>query len=45
VVGYEVWAELFSRESGQYHLKGWHPTGVFGVVGAAAGVAYLNRET
>lgn len=43
VVGYEVWAELFSRESGQYHLKGWHPTGVFGVVGAAAGVAYLNR--
>lgn len=44
VVGYEVWAELFSRESGQYHLKGWHPTGVFGVVGAAAGVAYLNRS-
>lgn len=44
VVGYEVWAELFSRESDQYHLKGWHPTGVFGVVGAAAAVAYLNRE-
>lgn len=43
VVGYEVWAELFSRESDQYHLKGWHPTGVFGTVGAAAAVAYLNR--
>ena len=43
VVGYEVWAELFSRESDQYHLKGWHPTGVFGTVGAAAAVAYLNK--
>ncbi len=44
VVGYEVWAELYSREKDQYHLKGWHPTGVFGVVGAAAAVAYLNRS-
>lgn len=43
VVGYEVWAELFARESDQYHLKGWHPTGVFGTVGAAASVAYLNK--
>ena len=43
VVGYEVWAELFSRERDQYHLKGWHPTGVFGTVGAAAAVAYLNK--
>lgn len=43
VVGYEVWAELFSRESDQYHLKGWHPTGVFGPVAAAAAVATLNR--
>ncbi len=45
VVGYEVWAELFTRESDQYHLKGWHPTGVFGPVAAAAAVAYLNRLT
>lgn len=45
VVGYEVWAELFSRETDQYHLKGWHPTGVFGAVGAAAALAYLNRAT
>lgn len=43
VVGYEVWAELVGREKDQYHLKGWHPTGVFGAVGAAAAVAYLHR--
>lgn len=43
VVGYEVWAELFSRESDPYHLKGWHPTGVFGTVAAAAAVAHLNQ--
>lgn len=43
VVGYEVWAELTSRESDQYHIKGWHPTGVFGPVGAAAAVAFLNK--
>jgi 2-methylcitrate dehydratase PrpD len=43
IVGYEVWAELLSREPEQYHLKGWHPTGVFGAVGAAAAVAYLNK--
>jgi len=43
VVGYEVWAELFERESDKYHIKGWHPTGVFGAVAAAAAVAYLHR--
>ena len=43
VVGYEVWAELFAREPDQYHLKGWHPTGVFGSVAAAASAAYLHR--
>lgn len=43
VIGYEVWAELVSREKDPYHLKGWHPTGVFGAVSAAAAVAYLNR--
>ena len=43
VVGYEVWAELFARELDPYHLKGWHPTGVFGTVGAAAAVACLHR--
>lgn len=43
LVGYEVWAELFSREPDAYHLKGWHPTAVLGTVGATAAVAYLNR--
>lgn len=43
VIGYEVWAELFKREADQYHLKGWHPTGVLGAVACAAAVAYLNR--
>ena len=43
LVGYEVWAELFSREQDPYHLKGWHPTAVLGTVGAAAAVAHLNR--
>ena len=43
VIGYEVWAELISRESDQYHLKGWHPTGVLGAVAAAAAAAYLNK--
>ena len=45
VVGYEVWAELVSREPDQYHLKGWHPTGVFGAVGAAAAVADTLKST
>jgi 2-methylcitrate dehydratase PrpD len=42
LVGYETWAELIGRDSGQHHLKGWHPTGVFGVVGGAAAVASLR---
>lgn len=43
LVGYEVWAELFAREPDPYHLKGWHPTAVLGVVGAAAAIAHLHR--
>ena len=42
-VGYEVWAELLSRESDQYHLKGWHPTAVLGTVACAAAVAHLYQ--
>jgi 2-methylcitrate dehydratase PrpD len=42
VVGYEVWAELVRRDS-NYHRKGWHPTAVFGVIGAAAAGAALRR--
>ncbi len=42
VVGYEVWAELISRDEDLHHLKGWHPTGVFGPVATAAAVASLR---
>jgi 2-methylcitrate dehydratase PrpD len=45
LVGYEVWAELLSREPDAYHVKGWHPTAVLGTVGAAAAVAHLHRLT
>lgn len=41
VVGYEVWAELVLRDPDQHHIKGWHPTSVFGAVGAAAACARL----
>jgi 2-methylcitrate dehydratase PrpD len=42
VAGYEVWAELIRRDF-NYHRKGWHPTSVFGVIGAAAATAVLHR--
>jgi 2-methylcitrate dehydratase PrpD len=41
--GYETWAELAERESGHHHRKGWHPTGIFGAIGAAAACASLRR--
>jgi aconitate decarboxylase len=43
LVGYEVWAELISRDADAHHLKGWHPTAVFGTVGVAAAVSALRR--
>jgi 2-methylcitrate dehydratase PrpD len=43
VAGYETWAELFRRDSGLLHKKGWHPTGLYGSVGAAAACARLRR--
>lgn len=43
VIGYEVWANLVDREAGMHHMKGWHPTGVFGAIGAAAACAALHR--
>lgn len=42
VAGYEVWAELLWREQGLHRGKGWHPTGVFGTVAAAAGGAVMS---
>jgi 2-methylcitrate dehydratase PrpD len=41
VAGYEVWAELVDRESDIHHLKGWHPTGIFGAIAASAAAAVL----
>jgi aconitate decarboxylase len=43
LVGYEVWAELIARDADPHHEKGWHPTGVFGTVAAAAAVAALRQ--
>lgn len=42
VAGYEVWSELVRRNTA-YHVKGWHPTSVFGVVAAAASMAVLRK--
>jgi 2-methylcitrate dehydratase PrpD len=41
--GYETWAELARRDPGHHHKKGWHPTGIFGAIGAAAACAALRR--
>ncbi len=43
LVGYEVWAELIGRDADSHHIKGWHPTAVFGPVAAAAAIACLRR--
>ena len=43
VAGYEVWAELASRDEDKFHPKGWHPSGVFGAVAAAAAGARLGK--
>ena len=43
LVGYELWAELISRDADPHHEKGWHPTGVFGTLAAAAAIANLRQ--
>ena len=43
VAGYETWAELARRDPGHHHRKGWHPTGIFGAIGAGAACANLRR--
>jgi 2-methylcitrate dehydratase PrpD len=40
--GYEVFADLARRDQDQHHSKGWHPTGIFGALGAAAACASLR---
>jgi len=42
LVGYEIWAELINRDPDPHHLKGWHPTAVFGTVAAAGAIAHLR---
>ncbi|MPZ58172.1 MAG: MmgE/PrpD family protein [Rhizobiales bacterium] len=42
IAGYEVWAELIGRDKDQHHLKGWHPTAVFGTVAAASASAVIR---
>ncbi len=42
-VGFEVWAELIGRDDDLHHLKGWHPTAVFGVVAVAGAIVALRR--
>lgn len=41
VAGYEIWAEIMAREPDHLHSKGWHPTAVFGPIGATAAVASI----
>lgn len=43
VAGYETWAELARRDPGHHHVKGWHPTGIFGAIAAGAACAALRR--
>lgn len=43
VAGYETWAELIGRDADKHHARGWHPTGVFGTVAAAAASSRLAR--
>ena len=43
VAGYETWAELARRDPGHHHVKGWHPTGIFGAIAAGAACAALRN--
>ena len=43
VAGYEVWAHVMAREPDRLHDRGWHPTGLFGPLAAAAATAVLMR--
>jgi 2-methylcitrate dehydratase PrpD len=42
VAGYETWAALWSASPQPLHSRGWHPSGVFGTVAAAAACAALR---
>lgn len=40
--GYEVWAHLARCEADPLHDKGWHPSGVYGPLAAAAAAAVIG---
>src|SRR5262249_1947664 len=42
VAGYEVWGELARRDGDPHNVRGFHPTGVFGALAAAAACAKLR---
>lgn len=43
LAGFEVWSILARRERDYMQGAGWHPTGVYGPVGAAAALSRLRR--
>ena len=43
VAAFETWGELGARDPDPPHLKGWHSTGTFGAIAAAAAAASLHR--
>lgn len=43
VAGYETWAALRKSSRVPLHDRGWHPSGAFGTLGAAAACAALRR--
>lgn len=43
VAGYEVWGDVALRDADQHLARGWHPTGVFGPLAAAAAAANLLK--
>ncbi|MCY4255055.1 MAG: MmgE/PrpD family protein [Gammaproteobacteria bacterium] len=42
LAGFEVWGVLARREQDYMQAAGWHPTGVYGPVGAAAALSWLR---
>ena len=43
VAAFEIWGDLAARQKDAIHMKGWHPTGTFGSIAAAAACAHLRR--
>src|SRR3546814_2846832 len=43
IAGYEIWTELASRDRIKHHAKDFHPSGIFGAIGAGAACENLLR--